>query len=110
MSSIIALVYISLSELQTIDPKYTEEWVDSSEQELLGVLQGLGLDINQPWERQVVTHRNKFGNINTCSRFVGNERISESWIESGYASQEAKDKASGSKLIFDLYRMRGMTE
>ena len=110
MSSIIALVYISLSELQTIDPKYTEEWVDGSEQELLGVLHGLGMDINKPWERQVVEHRNRFGNINTGSRWVGNERIDKEWIESGHASQEAHDKASGSKLIFDLYRMRGMTE
>lgn len=110
MSSIIALVYISLSELQTIDRKYTEEWVDNSEQELVGVLKGLGLDVNQPWERQVVEHRNRFGNLITCSRFVGCERTDKEWVESGHASQAAKDKAGGSKLVFDLYRLRGMTE
>lgn len=110
MSSIIALVYISLSELRTIDPKYTEEWVDSSEQELLGVLHGLGLDVNKPWERQVVEHRNRFGNINTCSRFVGNSRIDKEWIESGYASEEAVAKSLNNRMLNDLFRMRGMTE
>jgi hypothetical protein len=110
MSSIIALVYISLSELQTVEPRYTEEWSSNNPQELLGVLQGLGLDVNQPWEKQEITHRNKFGNIITCSRWVGTSRLDKEWIESGYASREAIDKASGSKLITDLYRQRGMTE
>jgi hypothetical protein len=110
MSSIIALVYISLSELQTIDRKYNEEWIDSSEQELKQVLYGLGMEVSQNYERQVVEHRNRFGNLITGSRFVGNERLDKEWITSGYASQEAKDKAGGSKLVFDLYRLRGMTE
>ena len=110
MSSIIALVYISLSELQTIDPKYTEEYADSSEQELLGVLHGLGLDVDKPWERQRVEHRNRFGNLITGSRWVGNERIDKGWIESGYASQEAIDKSKNNRMLNDLYRQRGMTE
>ena len=110
MSSIIALVYISLSELQTIEPRYNEQWVDSSEQELLGVLKGLGLDVNQPWERQIVEHRNRFGNLITGSRWVGNERIDKEWIESGYSSQSAIDKSKNNRMLNDLYRMRGMTE
>lgn len=109
-STIVALVYISLSELQTINSKYTEEWSNSNPQELLGVLKGLGLDVNQPMEKQDTTHRNRFGNLITCSRWVGVERLDKEWLESGYASQEAKDKALGSKLITDLYRQRGMTE
>lgn len=110
MSSIIALVYISLSELQTVEPRYTEQWVDSSEQELLGVLQGLGLDVNQPWERQIVEHRNRFGNLITGSRWVGSERTDIEWVESGYASQASIDKSKNNKMLNDLYRMRGMTE
>jgi hypothetical protein len=110
MSSIIALVYISLSELQTIDRKYTEEWVDNSEQELKQVLYGLGMEVSQNYERQVVEHRNRFGNLITGSRFVGNSRTDPEWINSGYASEEAIAKASGSRLVFDLYRMRGLTE
>lgn len=110
MSSIIALVYISLSELQTIDRKYTEEWVDNSEQELKQVLYGLGMEVSQNYERQVVEHRNRFGNLITCSRFVGNSRIDPEWINSGYASDEAIDKSLNNKMVNDLYRLRGMTE
>jgi len=46
----------------------------------------------------------------TCDRFVGNERTDKEWIESGYASREAKDKSSGSKLLTDIYRQKGMVE
>jgi hypothetical protein len=110
MSSIIALVYIRLSELQTIDRKYSEEWADSSENELLGVLHGLGIDVNQSVERQVVEHRNRFGNLITCSRWVGCERIDKEWIDSGYASEEAIAKKLNNGLVNDLFRLRGLTE
>lgn len=110
MSRIIALVYISLSELQTVEPRYTLEWADSSEKELLDVLHGLGMDINQSVECQVVEHRNRFGNLITCPRWVGQSRIDKEWIESGHASQEAIDRSLNNKMITDLYRMRGMTE
>jgi len=78
--------------------------------ELEGVLYDLGLDVNQPYEVQFNTHRNRFGNINSCTRFVGNERLDQEWIDSKYSSQEAKDKASGNSLVKDLYSLRGMTE
>lgn len=110
MSSIIALVYISQSELWTINPMYTEEWVQNNPQQLEQVLYDLGLDVNQPYEVQLNTHRNRFGNINSCTRWVGNERLDQGWIESGYSSQSAVDKASGSKLVADLYRLRGLME
>jgi len=110
MSSIIALVYISQSELWTVNSLYTEEWIAENDKELEGVLYGLGLDVNQPYETQFNTHRNRFRNINTCTRFVGNERLDEEWIDSKYSSQEARDKASGSNLVKDLYSLRGMTE
>jgi len=110
MSSIIALVWVSLSELQTIDRKFTETWADNSEQELMDVLHGLGMDINRSVERQVVEHRNRFGNLITGSRFVGNSRTDPEWINSGYASQEAIDKSLNNKMVNDLYRLRGMTE
>ena len=110
MSSIIALVYISQSELWTVNPLYTEEWVRNNPQQLEPVLYDLGLDVNQPYETQFNTHRNRFGNINSCTRFVGNERLDQDWIDSEYSSQEAQDKASGSNLVKDLYSLRGMTE
>lgn len=110
MSTIIALQYISLSELYTVDKNYTEKWVEDNPKELEKVLRDLGLETNLPYEHQFCTHRNRFNNIITCSRWVGNEMISKEWLDSGYASQTAKDKASGSRLLADLYRNRGMTE
>jgi len=110
MSNIIALVYISLSELQTVDPKYTEDWVDNNPDDVVKVLRSLGLETNLPYERQFCTHRNRFGNINTTSRFVGNEMTNQEWIDSPYSSQEAKDRVLNNKLVNNLYQMRGMTE
>ena len=110
MSSIIALVYISQSELWTVNPMYTEEWVQNNPQQLEPVLYGLGLDVNQPYEVQFNTHRNRFGNIDTCSRWVGNSRLDDEWILSSYASEEAVAKKQGNGLVKDLYSMRGMTE
>jgi hypothetical protein len=106
---ITALVIISLSELQTISNKYTEEWSENTS-ELEQVLFGLGANVKSPYEKQHEQHRNRFGNIITCSRWVCNERTDKEWIESGYASQAAIDKASGSKLIRDLYRLKGQVE
>lgn len=110
MSSIIALVYISQSELWTVNPQYNELWIAENDKELQGVLYGLGLDVNQPYETQFNTHRNRFGNLNTCTRWVGNSRLDQEWIESGYASDEAIDKQQGNSLVKDLYSLRGMTE
>ena len=110
MSSIIALVYISQSELWTVNQMYTEEWVQNNPEQLEQVLYDLGLNVNEPYEVQSNTHRNRFGNIVTCTRWVGNELLTDKWINSGYASDAAKDKASGSNLVKDLYSLRGMTE
>jgi len=110
MSSIIALVYISQSELCTVDLKYSEEWIANHPEQLEAVLYELGINTNEPYETQFNTHRNRFGNLNTCTRFIGNSRLDQKWLESGYASEEALDKATGSKMIADLYRSRGLTE
>lgn len=110
MSSIIALVYISQSELCTVDQKYTEEWIANNPQQLEAVLYDLGINVYEPYETQFCTHRNRFGNINTCTRFIGNSRLDKKWLESGYASEEALAKSSGSRLLIDLYQSRGLTE
>ena len=106
---ITALVIISLSELQTINPKYTEEWSENTP-ELEQTLFSLGANTKSPYEKQTDQHRNRFGNLITCSRWVCAERTDKEWIESGYASQAAIDKASGSRLIRDLYRLKGQVE
>lgn len=107
---IAALLYVSLSELQTANPDLTEEWSNSKPKELETVLHGMGMNIKTAVEKQEVTHRNRFGNIITCPRWVGNERVDKEWLESGYASQEAKDKSLNNSMLTDLYRLRGCVE
>ena len=75
------------------------------------MLYDLGADVYQyPIEVQDVTHRNKFGNIITCKRWVCNERVDLSWISSGYCSVEARDKSLNNKILNDLYRFKGLVE
>lgn len=107
---IIALVYISQSELQTADPKFTQQYCLENKEELHRTLQGLGMDINMPIDEQELTHRNRFGNVVTCLRWVGNELTTPEWIASGYASEAAIDKSRNSKLTIDLYRLKGLAE
>ena len=104
---IAALVYVSASELAKV-MDFSYEWADENRKEFEGILFGLGIDTSVPYEEQrEVWHRNRFNEVVFCDRYVGNERIDKEWIESGYASQEAKDKAKGSKLLDDLYRLKG---
>jgi hypothetical protein len=110
MADIAAIRVISLSELYKADPKFTEFYAMQNEEELKQVLYKAGIDTNQPFEHQVNQHRNNFNEVYTGSRFVGLERIDADWISSGLASHEAKDKASGSRLLVDLYRSKGLTD
>lgn len=108
--TIAAICYISMSELRTVCPWLNTEWIDNNPDKLKEMLFDLGMDIDYPIDTQYVEHRNRFGNLYTGLRWVGNERIDRSWLESGYSSQEARDKALGSKILTDAYRLRGLTE
>ena len=107
---IAAIVYISLSEIQTIAPWVDLEFIENNEEVFEQMLYDLGLDLNYPYETQDVTHRNRFGSVITCPRYVGKERLDKEWLKSGYSSVEARDKALGSRILTDSYRLRGMTE
>lgn len=108
---IVALTYISMSELVKVKPDITSDWVNENYEEFLTMLYSLGLDTNIPFEIQGnIRHRNRFGEVVTCDRYVGNERIDRAWINSGYASYEALAKSADNKILTDLFRMRGMTE
>ena len=74
------------------------------------VLYGVGLNTELPYEVQMLTHRNRFGNVITCSRYVGNERLDDEWLKSGYASEEAIARKLDNKLLNDIFRMKGLTE
>lgn len=111
MLKIAAVSYISLSEIQTVANWVTDEFVEENPDVIKQMLYDLGMDVFEyPFEVQEVTHRNRFGNIITCKRFVGNERIDKEWIESDYCSVEARDKSLNNKILTDLYRAKGMVE
>jgi hypothetical protein len=110
-NSIVALCIISESEITKVLPDYHYSFEFDKPNEFKAMLHELGVDTNQPYERQDnVMHRNRFNEIVHCSRWVGNERTDEEWINSGYASREAIDKSSGSKILESLYREKGLTE
>jgi hypothetical protein len=109
-SAIVALCIISESEITKVMPNYSAEF-ENEEIKFKSFLYSLGMDINKPYQRQDgLQHRNRLNEIVVCSRWVGEERVDEAWINSGYASKPAIDKASGSKLTEDLYRARYETE
>lgn len=91
-------------------PNYTAEF-ENSTLKFNNFLYSLGMDTQRPMIRQdALQHRNRFNEVVVCSRWVGEERLDEAWLHSGYASREAIDKASGSKILEDLYRSRNLTQ
>lgn len=111
MLEIIALSYISFSELQKVDQTITPQWAENNTEEFNKTLYSLGMDTSIPydWQRNI-PHRNRFNEVVTCDRIVGNERTCKEWVNSGYASQEAVDKSKHNKILVDLYRMKGLVE
>lgn len=111
MLNIIALRYISFSEIQKTNPEITPDWAKNNIEEFHNILFQLGMDISIPYDWQVnIPHRNYFNEVAICDRIVGNERLDRDWLESGLASREAKDKAQHNHLLIDLYRMKGLVD
>lgn len=109
--SIIALCIVSASEIAVVKPDFSYQWADKNKKEFDEMLYQLGMDMQAPIERQeTIQHKNRLGKVVICDRYVGYERTDSEWINSGYASTEAKDKATGNRLLEDIYKMRGMTE
>lgn len=111
MLNIVALVYISLSEIQKIRPEVNPQWIKNHKKEFQLILHSLGMNTDIPYDHQEkVQHRNRFNEVVLCDRFVGNERTDQEWVQSGYASQEAIDKSKNNRLLIDLYRQKGMVD
>lgn len=108
-SKILALVYLSSSELNKVIPDCNEPKALEDEQKFMQMLFEAGIDTKLPIEHQVLQHRNRFNEVVHCSRWVGHERQDKQWIQSGYASKEAVDKALNSKLLDSSYRSRALT-
>ena len=110
-STIVALCIISESEIAKVLPTYSKDYEIDDPVGFKQMLWELGMDTSRPVERQDgLWHRNRLNEVVLCSRYVGHERLDKDWINSGYASTEAKDKHSGSRMLEDIYRARNLTE
>lgn len=110
-SMIVALVVVSESEIVKVFPDYEATWEMSTPYKFKEILYSFGLDVSLPYRRQDgLLHRNRLNEVTLCSRWVGESRLDPEWINSGYASKEAIDKFKNSRMLDDIYRMRGETE
>lgn len=106
---ILALLYISASEIAKVLPDFTYDFPDKNPHGFQDMLFELGVDIKQPIDRQyTIQHKNRFGEVVICDRWVANERTDKAWITSGYASAEAIDRSLGNKILNDMYRLKGL--
>lgn len=104
-----ALCIISASEIAKVFPDFTYQWAEDNPHQFQDLLYEVGMDKNYKFEVQTdVQHKNRFGELVVCDRYVGIERTDREWLESGVASQEAKDRAASNKLLEDLYRRKGL--
>ena len=111
MSNIIALSIVSAMDLVEVKPDFTYKWAEENPAEFREILWQFGMNVNKGVEVQEnKTHRTMLNRLVTCDRYCGHERTDKEWIESGCASRAAKDKASGSKLLTDIYRQKGLVE
>jgi len=108
---ITALVYVSMSELAKVMPGIDYKWIDDNPTKFKLMLYNLGLNTEEPYERQEnIQHRKRFNEVVVSDRWVGLERIDTEWLDTSYSSTAAKDKKRGNKLLVELYAMRGMAE
>lgn len=109
-SNIIALTIISAMDIAQVVPDFKYTWVTENPEEFKKILWQFGGDTNSFIEVQEnVTHKTLTGRLVTCDRYVLNERFDKEWVTSGHASRESIDKASGSSLLNDIYRSKGLS-
>lgn len=109
-SLIAAVLHVSESEIIKGYKDYCSSWENDYPAYFHELLWELGLNTNQTYIRQdAISHRNRFNEVATCSRWYGNERSDDDWLSSGYASRDAIDKAKNNPLLDDTYRARHMT-
>lgn len=86
-----AYLSISLADLLMVDgfaKAYGESATDDTA--LKAILHGCGIDVEKEFEWRHCTHRRINGEIVTCDRLEGRERIDREWLESGYATYDAR--------------------
>lgn len=113
---IVALCIVSASDIAFVMKEFTYQWAAENKEDFDNLLYKFGMDTRFVYEEQDgeedekgkgIQHMNRQNKVVKCKRWVGVERTDEEWLKSGHASREAKDKASGSKLLADLYNQKG---
>ena len=109
--TIAAILVVSESEIATVMPEFNLQWSKDNPEKFKQMLYELGFDVSKEVECQEgLTHRNRFGAVITCARWVGDERIDKEYVKSNFASQAAKDKSLNNRMLNDLYKQKGMVE
>ena len=99
----VAIVVVSESELKVGVQGWYSDYPYNNPTNFNKLLFSLGIDINKPVELQEnLIHRNRLNKVVLCPRWVGTERTDEEWLQSPYSSHEAKNDASGSRLVQQL--------
>jgi hypothetical protein len=100
-----AFVIISESEISKVIENYSSEWALNNPDDFFKLLWDMGADTRYEIEVQDnYMHRNRLNEVVICRRWACYERTDSEWINSRWASREAKHKASGNKLLRDLNR------
>lgn len=86
-----AYLALSLADLMTI-PGFPEAYGRANEDDtaLKAILYGCGMDVEKEFDWRYCTHRRINGEIVTCDRVEGRERIDREWLESGYSTYDAQ--------------------
>lgn len=102
---------VSETEIALAYPEYDSSWLVENIDDLKTVLWDFGMDtVNENFTlSEVVQHRNRLGKIVTSGRYIGQERSDDEYLNSGYASEAALDKARNSPMTDCLYREKGLT-
>lgn len=109
-SMIAAVMHVSESEIYAAYPEYVADWEKEAPTVFKNLLWNFGLNTKQEYMRQDgLQHRNRLGKVVTCSRWYGNERSDDEWLNGGYASQAAVDRSKNNHILDDSYRIRHLT-
>ena len=78
--------------------RYNVESIEYSEYDSEGELTAKGGNF---YHSQLCTHRNRQGDIVTCSRYSGYERVDAEWLKTRYASSEVRLYSRGDMSLIE---------
>ena len=105
-------VVLTEGEIQKILPSFKKEMLLSTKKEVQDILTkffwDIGIDYKRGFEieeQQVIT-KNRLGELDSSARIYFKERTDKVWLNSGYASELAKEVSSDPTLSRVLFKMK----